>query len=872
MNTISCDKTILPRVELHMHTRFSAFDALTDPDAVVARAAEWGMPAIAVTDHGTAQAFPDMWKAGKKHGVKIIYGIEAYYVPDVDGKSVRTVDSASIPQTYHMVLLVKNKAGLKNLYKLISASYLSHYHRAPTIPRSLLMQYRDGLLIGSACIMGELYQAVVAGAGEEELIRIASFYDYLELQPVSNYSYLVAHGKVSDVQTLQDFNRMILNLGHKLCKPVVATSDAHFLDAEDELYRKILNKAKGFSDSDLDCPVFFRSTKDMLSEFAYLGAEIAEEIVITNTRAIADQVEEIELLPGGRFLPKLENSAEDLKRLVYEKMHRIYGENPPEIVRSRVSIELSTILDHQYDVIYMTAQKLVQNSLENGYLVGSRGSVASSIVAYMSGITELNPLPPHYVCPKCHHSAFITDRSYGCGVDMPERDCPECGTRLLRDGFNIPHETFLGYPGIEKTPDIDLNFSGEYQTKAHKYTETLFGSDHVFLAGTVGTLSEKTAYAYVKKYFKEHGIRATREVINRLTRGLADVKCSTGQHPGGLVIIPQNMDVTDFCPVQHLIDDSDADMCTTHFEYYWMQENLLKFDELGHDDPTMIRMMEDMTGVRAKEISLSDPVTMSIFTSPAALGLPDDDPIIGTTGTFGIPDFERSHTRQILMDAHPTSFDDLIHVSGLSHGVGAWENNAQNLIYNGIANVNETIGSRDDIMLYLLSVGIEPELAYRTMEDVQKGKVLKSGKFPGNAEQQMRDKGVPEWYIESMRKIFYLFPKAHVAAYVMMAFRIAWFKVHEPLAFYAAYFYLHCKKGAFDSGVLESAEDLRARIADMKRRANLSFDEEELLATMEVAYEMNLRGVHFAPADPLRSDPKRFLITDDNRLLIPLNI
>ena len=556
-------------------------------------------------------------------------------------------------------------------------------------------------------------------------------------------------------------------------------------------------------------------------------------------------------------------------------MHRIYGENPPKIVQDRVDIELNTILDHSYDVIYMSAQKLVQNSLENGYLVGSRGSVGSTIVAYMSGITEVNSLPPHYVCPKCCHSEFITDGSYGCGADMPEKDCPECGTRMRRDGFDIPFETFLGFPGNEKTPDIDLNFSGEYQAKAHKYTEVLFGSDHVFRAGTIGTLAEKTAYGYVKKYLEEHGMQATKAEENRLAQGLVGIKRTTGQHPGGLVVIPQDMDVTDFCPVQHPADDPNSDIITTHFEYHCMEANLLKLDELGHDDPTMIRMMEDMSEqlgerVDAQQISLSDPDTMSIFTSPAVLGLPDDDPIIGKTGSIGIPEFGTPFTRQMLVDTQPKHFDTLIRLSGFSHGTDVWAGNIHDLIVNGIANVNETVGCRDDIMLYLISVGIEPSLAFKTMEAVRKGKVKKSGEFPGDAEQQMRDRGVPDWYIESCRKIAYLFPKAHAVAYVMMAFRIAWFKVHLPLAFYSAYFYRRSQKGGFDAGMMTGGADaVRRKINEMRRRPNLTANEEDLLVTMDAVYEFNMRGFEFAPIDLYKSDATKFLITEDGKLRPP---
>ena len=795
-----------------------------------------------------------------RQGAKTVDDIETVY------HSLRRTDVA---KSYHMILLVKNRKGLKNLYEMISQSYLKYFHRSPTIPKSLLNQHREGILVGSACGMGELYGAVMKGASDKELKKIAKYYDYLEIQPICNNGFLVDNGVVSDVSVLQDYNRTILRIGRELNKPVIAASDVHFLDAEDEQYRKILQAAKKFSDADRGCPIFFRTTDEMLKEFEYLGKETAEEVVITNTRAIADQVEEIELLPKDLFPPKIEHSAEDLKNLVYGKMHRIYGANPPKIVQDRVDVELNTILDHNYDVIYMSAQKLVQNSLENGYLVGSRGSVGSSIVAYMSGITEVNSLPPHYVCPKCCHSEFVTDGSYGCGADMPEKDCPECGTPMNREGFDIPFETFLGFPGNEKTPDIDLNFSGEYQAKAHKYTETLFGSDHVFRAGTIGTLAEKTAYGYVKKYLEERNIKATKAEENRLALGLVGIKRTTGQHPGGLVVIPQDMDVTDFCPVQHPADDPNSDIITTHFEYHCMEANLLKLDELGHDDPTMIRMMEDMTGVDAKKISLSDPETMSIFTSPAALGLPDDDPIIGKTGTIGVPEFGTNFTRQMLVDTQPRQFDTLVRLSGFSHGTDVWAGNIHDLIVNGIATVNETVGCRDDIMLYLISKGMEPSLAFKTMEAVRKGKVKKSGEFPGDAEQQMRDLGVPDWYIESCRKIAYLFPKAHAVAYVMMAFRIAWFKVHEPLAFYSAYFYRRSQKGGFDAAMMTVGTDgVRRKIREMKGKP-LTANEEDLLVTLEAVYEFNMRGFEFAPIDLYKSDAIKFRITEDGKLRPP---
>ena len=1058
--TIRKDEAEVKRVELHMHTRFSALDALTDPAAIVKRAAYWGMPAIAVTDHGVAQAFPDMWKAGKKYGVKIIYGTECYFVNDLDGMNavsgrcplpidtefiafdtettglnpasdrlteigavlfsggevkdvfntfvnpemhipqniteltgITDADVAGAPseeealraflkfagnrpvvahnsrfdmsfltaicrrhnmrytpvvidtlalsralipelkkykldvvsdhlglpkfnhhrasddalvcgrimakfvpmmrargakliddidtvchvaagktntgRSYHMILLVKNRTGLKNLYEIISQSYLKYFHRTPIVPKSLLNDHREGLIVGPACGQGELYGAVMKGESDEELDKIASYYDYLEIQPIPNNGFLIEEGKVRDEVVLQDYNRKIIDIGKRLNKPVIAASDVHFLEPEDEQYRHIL-QAVHYNDGDRNCPIYFRTTNEMLAEFSYLGEEKAKEVVIDNTRSIADQVEEIELLPKDLFPPKIEHSAEELAELVHSKMHRIYGENPPDIVTERVETELKTILDHHYDVIYMSAQKLVQNSLEHGYLVGSRGSVGSSLVAFMSGITEVNALPPHYVCPKCQHSEFITDGSYGCGADMPEKNCPVCGELYYRDGFNIPFETFLGFPGNEKTPDIDLNFSGEYQANAHKYTETLFGSDHVFRAGTIGTLAEKTAFGYVKKYLSERGETRSKAEENRLAQGLVGIKRTTGQHPGGLVVIPQDMDVTDFCPVQHPADDASSGIITTHFEYHCMEANLLKLDELGHDDPTMIRMLEDMTGVDAKKILLSDPDTMAIFTTPTILGLPDDDPIIGKTGTIGVPEFGTAFTRQMLVDTQPKQFDVLVRLSGFSHGTDVWAGNIRDLVTEGTATVNEAVGCRDDIMITLIAKGMEPSLAFKTMEAVRKGKVKKSGEFPGNAEEQMRGMGVPDWWIESCRKIAYLFPKAHAVAYVMMAFRIAWFKVHEPLAFYSAYFYRRSQKGGFDIEMMGGGTDeVRRRIRELKGKQDISANEEDLLVTLEAVYEFNMRGFEFAPMDIHKCDATKFLIEGENKLIPP---
>ena len=1056
------DNAVEKHIELHLHTRFSNTDALTDPKALVKRCKEWGVPAVAVTDHGVVQAFPDLWHAGKDYGVKIIYGVEGYFVDDmnikqpvvgssdlpldcecvafdiestglsavndrmteigavlfsggeikdtfqtfvnphmpippdikrltgisdedvkdapdegeamraflefVGGRPIvahnasfdtgfmkeackrnglefepvvidtlilsqclmtelkrfkldivsrklklpefnhhRAYDDAAvvarimdkfipmlaergaktlndingavadlhrmdIGRNQHITLLVKDKPGLKNLYKIISASQIDHYNKSrkhPMMPRSVIEKYREGIFVGSACEAGELYDAVLRGKSEQELERIASFYDYLEIMPLFNNHFLIENGTVRNEEDLKEINRRIIALGKKLGKLVVATCDVHFLDPQDEIYRKILLASKKFSDADKPLPIYFRTTEEVMEEFAYLGEELCYEVVIDNPRKIADQVEEFDLLPRDLFAPKIENSKEDLERLVMDKMHSIYGDNPDPLVTERVNTELRTILDHEYDVIYMSAQKLVQNSLEHGYLVGSRGSVGSSLVAYMSGITEVNSLPPHYVCPKCKNAEFVTDGSYGCGADMPDKDCPVCGTKYNKDGFDIPFETFLGYPGNEKTPDIDLNFSGEYQANAHNYTREMFGDDHVFKAGTIGTLADKTAFGMAKKYLEERGMQVSKAEENRLAKGCVGVKRSTGQHPGGLVVIPQDMEVTDFCPIQWAAEDPTCGIKTTHFEYHCMENNLLKLDELGHDDPTMIRMLEDMTGVNAREIQLDDPGTMGIFKSPAPLGLPDGDPVIGKTGTLGIPEFGTGFTRNMLVETQPTRFDTLIRLSGFSHGTDVWAGNIRELVVNEGIDVNDCIGCRDDIMLYLIQVGMAPNLAFKVMEDVRKGKVKRSGKFPGDAEAIMVEKNVPEWYIESMRKIAYLFPKAHAVAYVMMAFRIAWFKVHRPLAFYSAYFYRRSQKNAFDAELMTQGLDkVKAKIHELRNKQT-SATEEDILTTLDSVYEFYMRGFTFAPMNVMESDATKFLIANENQLRAP---
>ena len=771
----------------------------------------------------------------------------------------------------HLIVLARNQTGLRNLYKLVSKAHLEHFQRKqyPVMPKSLIDENREGLLMGSACEAGELFQAVARRSSWAELKRIASWYDYLEIQPISNNAFMLRPDKNGrtmsrDEEELRDFNRTIVELAHEMGKPVVATGDVHFLDPEDEIYRHILLNTKGFEDADAPNPLYFRTTDEMLREFSYLGEETAREVVIDNTHLIAAWCGDLNPLPNGLFAPKLEDSEGELKRLVWGKAKRLYGESPPQIVVDRIETELHDILMRHYDVIYMSAQKLVQDSLDHGYLVGSRGSVGSSIVAFMSGITEVNALPPHYRCPNCKHADFeaAKEGGWGCGADMPDAVCPVCGAKYEKDGFNIPFETFLGFGG-DKVPDIDLNFSGEYQSSAHRHTFELFGESHVFRAGTIGTVAEKTAFGYVKKYMEERGKTATKAEMLRLAKGCTGVKRTTGQHPGGMVVIPQDKEIYDFCPVQHPADDTDTDIITTHFEYHSMESNLLKLDMLGHDDPSMIRMMEDLTGVDAKTIPLDDPGTRSIFITSEVLGY-QDDPVLGPTGATAIPEFGTSFVRGMLEETKPEEFDILVRLSGFSHGTDVWLGNARDLILSGTATVGQAIGCRDDIMIYLISCGMPERRAFKIMEAVRKGRGL-----PEGAEEEMKAAGVPDWYIGSCKKIAYLFPKAHAVAYVMMAFRIAWFKVHEPLAFYAAYFSIRAK--AFDATVMCMGLDrAKAKMAEIRAKdKEATAVEQDMLTTLEVVYEFYIRGFTFDQMDLYRSDAVRFGVDKEHGALIP---
>ncbi|EOQ37869.1 PolC-type DNA polymerase III [Butyricicoccus pullicaecorum] len=765
---------------------------------------------------------------------------------------------------HHFIILVQNQVGLKNLYKLISYSFLDHFYRRPLMPRSELIKHREGLIFGSACEAGELFHAVVEGKPFEELKRIADFYDYLEIQPIDNNRFMIAKGIAEDEEALRDYNRTILKLADALGKPCCATGDVHFLDPEDEAYRRILMAGQGFPDADNQAPLYLKTTEEMLGEFAYLGEDRAYEVVITNPNKIADMLDPIRPIPRENYPPKIEGSAEELETMCREKAKRMYGDPLPEIVQARLDRELKSIIGNGYDVMYMIAQKLVSKSLQDGYLVGSRGSVGSSLVAFMSDITEVNSLAPHYLCPECKYFELHENEGVGCGVCLPDKVCPRCGTPLKKEGFSVPFETFLGFNG-DKVPDIDLNFSGEYQPRIHKYTGELFGHDHVFRAGTIATVAEKTAYGYVKKYMEERGIECSRAEENRLAAGCTGIRRTTGQHPGGIVVVPKEVEIYDFCPVQHPADDPTSDIITTHFEYHSIDANLLKLDELGHDDPTIIKHLEDLTGVNAQEIPLDDPDVMSLFTSNRALHYVDDapDPILGDLGCLAVPEFGTKFVRGMVKDTKPTTFDDLLCISGLSHGTDVWLGNAADLVASGIP-LNECICCRDDIMNYLIGKGVEPKLAFQTMESVRKGKGLKP-----EMEEAMKANNVPDWYIDSCKKIKYMFPKAHAVAYVMMAFRIAWFKVHKPLAFYSAYFSVRAK--GFDASCMIKGDAVCLdKIRELHRKdvdKTISAAEKDTQTTLEVCHEFYKRGFIFEPMDVYKSDATKFIVTEKG--LIP---
>ena len=765
---------------------------------------------------------------------------------------------------YHFIILVKNQAGLRNLYQLISKSFLEYYNKRPIMPRSELIRHREGLIFGSACEAGEVFRALTKGESWEEIKRLASFYDYLEIQPIGNNNFMIAKGMAKDEEQLRDWNRDILRLADELGKPCCATGDVHFLEPEDEAFRRILMAGQGFSDADNQAPLYFKSTDEMLKEFSYLGEDRAYEVVVKNTNMIADMCDVIRPVPRENYPPHIDGCEDDLRNMCYEKAKRIYGDPLPEPVQARLDRELGSIIGNGYAVMYIIAQKLVTKSLADGYLVGSRGSVGSSLAAFMSDITEVNSLAPHYLCPDDKYLEWHED--YSCGVDLPDKICPNCGKPLTKQGFNIPFETFLGFEG-DKVPDIDLNFAGEYQSRIHWYTGEIFGHDHVFRAGTIGTVAEKTAFGYVKKYMEERGVECSRAEENRLAAGCTGVRRTSGQHPGGVVVVPKEIEIYDVCPIQHPADDPDSDIITTHFEYHSIDANLLKLDELGHDDPTIIKHLENLTGVNAQEIPLDDPETMSLFHSCKALKYtgdnPDTDPILGDLGCVAVPEFGTKFVRGMVKETHPSTFAELVSISGLSHGTDVWLGNAAELVRKGIP-LSGCICCRDDIMNYLILQGVKPKLSFKTMESVRKGKGLTE-----EMEAAMNEQHVPEWYIDSCKKIKYMFPKAHAVAYVMMAFRIAWFKVHRPLAFYSAYFSIRAK--GFDASCMIKGDkvclDKMTELRGKERDKTISAAEKDMMTTLEVCHEFYRRGFTFEPMDVYKSDATRFLVTETG--LIP---
>ena len=1034
------------RVELHLHTKMSSMDGIVELDKLIDLAEKWGHKALAITDHGVVQAFPQAMNLEKKSDVKIIYGMEGYLVDDekdiltnykskkssfvifdiettglsakndriteigalkvVDGEVVdefsqlvnpkrpipefitnltgitdemvkdkptidivikdfenfisdsilvahnanfdigfirenlskigkeldapvidtlelarsvfprlknhkldtlakhlsvsldnhhRAVDDAKATteiflkileltnikgledietinrlsqendsvkdRPYHIVLLAQNLKGLKNLYKLVSISHMDYFYRQPRIPKSILKKYREGLLIGSACSQGELYQAILSNKSKGEIESIAKFYDYLEIQPVNNNKFLIDNGVVKDEIQLKNINKQILALGDKFNKLVVATGDVHFLNPEDEVYRRILMAGQGFRDADNQPPLYFKTTEEMLDEFAYLGSR-AEEVVISNTNKINDLIEDIKPIPDGTFPPVIEGSEKELKDITYNKAYELYGKPLPEIVEKRLNRELGSIIENGYAVMYIISQKLVWQSLEDGYLVGSRGSVGSSFVATMSGITEINPLSPHYLCPSCKFSEFFTNGEIASGADLPDKNCPVCGEILIKDGHDIPFEVFLGFDG-DKEPDIDLNFAGEYQPIAHKNTEKLFGEDYVFRAGTIGTIAERTAYGFVKKYFESTGEVINKAEVNRLVKGCTGVKRTSGQHPGGVMIVPHYKDILDFTPIQYPANDSSSGVVTTHFDYNAISSNILKLDILGHDVPTIIRMLEDMTGVESTNIPLDEEKTMKIFSSTETLGVTEDE-INCKVGTLGIPEFGTRFVRQMLIDTEPSTFSELVRISGLSHGTDVWLNNAQDLVRKKIAPLSKVISTREDIMLSLINVGMDKSKAFTIMEKVRKGRGLTE-----EEEAEMRSLGVEEWYIDSCKKIKYMFPKAHAAAYVMMSFRIAYYKVYHPEAFYATYF--TTKAADFDADIIvQGKSTISAHIKEIESKGrDATAKEKNLLTVLEVAYEMYARGYRIKPVNLYKSDSDIFKL-EDGDILPPL--
>lgn len=845
------------RVELHCHTKMSAMDGMNNTSNIVKTAEKWGHKAVAITDHGVVQAFPEASHAAGD--IKILYGCEGYLMDDEGLVSEDGTIDYKARGTSHIIIFAKNREGLKNLYKLVSYSHLKYFYRRPRIPKSVLMEHREGLILGSACEAGELYRAVREGKSPEELEKIAGFYDFLEIQPIANCMFMVRDGIVSDEEVLRDYNRTIVALGERMNKPVCATCDAHYFNEEDALYRKILQAGQGYKDAESGEGLYFRTTDEMMEEFAYLGEETAHKVVIENTNLIADLIEPMMPVPKGKFPPKIDGAEDYLRRVCKERSTAMYGDPLPNEIQERLDKELNSIIDNGYAVMYRSAEMLVQKSLSEGYLVGSRGSVGSSFAATMSGITEVNPLPAHYLCPACKHIEWGDADQYDCGVDMPDKVCPECGTPYNKEGFTIPFETFLGFEA-NKEPDIDLNFAGEYQGKAQKYVEDIFGAENVFKAGTIGTIQSNTAFGFVAKYFEEKGGSANKAEMDRLTKCCEGVKRTTGQHPGGVIIVPRGHEIYEFCPVQHPANDVKSDIITTHFDYHSIDENLLKLDILGHDAPSMIRQLQDMTGVDPLTVPIRDEKVMTIFNGTEGLDIKDPNYQF-THGSYAIHEFGTQFVRQMLDDIKPTSIEELVRISGLSHGTDVWLGNAQDLIVEGITTMKEAIATRDDIMNYLRKHGLPNGDAFTIMEKVRKGKGLTE-----EQEALMVEHDVPDWYIDSCKKIKYMFPRAHAVAYVLMSMREAFYKVYYPAEFYAVYF--TTKVANFDEKViLKGQQAVWDRMEEIKNK-DASKKEEADITVLEVAYEMYARGYEFAPARLGDSDATRFKVKD-GRVLLP---
>ena len=859
------------RVELHLHTNMSAMDAMSSAKSIVKKAMKWGHKAIAITDHGCVQAFPEACNTARGSGFKIIYGCECYLVNDYneDG-SKKTLEEIKADRYFHCILLVKNKVGLKNLYKLVSRSNIDYFHKKPRMPKSLIAEMREGLIIGSACSEGELYHAFLKGESHEKLVEIASFYDYLEIQPVGNNEYMILSQRdgcenIDSFDDIMEINKKIIHLGDELGKKTVATGDVHFLNKNDAKFRAILQAGQGFSDADSQPPLYLKTTEEMLQDFAYLGDDTAKEVVITNTNLIADMIEpDILPIPDGTFNPVIPGAEEDLTNCCWERAKEWYGDPVPKVVAERLEKELKSIISNGFAGLYMIARLLVRHSEECGYYVGSRGSVGSSFVAIMAGISEVNPLEPHYRCPKCKYTEFFLHNEVGSGFDLPPKKCPDCGANLIRDGHEIPFETFLGFFG-DKSPDIDLNFAGEYQSQSHRYTEELFGKAYVFKAGTISGVADKTAYGFVKKYVEERGLNITKAEIDRLTIGCTGVKRTTGQHPGGMVVVPNTYEVEDFTPVQRPADDTTKDIITTHFDFNSMHDTLLKLDELGHDVPTIYKHLTDLTGIDVLDIDISDRKLYELCTSPEPLGVTAEE-LGWPTGTLSIPEMGTDFTKGMLLEAKPQTFADLIQIAGLSHGTAVWLGNAQDLIKDGTCTISEVIGTRDSIMVYLMHCGLEPKQAFDIMETVRK----KNKYLTPEMIEIMKSHNVPAWYIESCDKIQYMFPKAHAAAYIIASLRLAWFKIYKPLEYYCAY--LTVRGDDVDAEAMSKGKNAVKTLLQMIRAKGkeASSAEKSKETIMMIVYEAMVRGIEFLPIDIYKSTAASYE-PEDGKIRMPFS-